>query len=133
MKNSFSKIKWFFAMAFVSIASFVSKAMWQTIDNDRGAQQGFYWVYRPRPIPVSVAPEPSSTSSIIDTVVKCFESVLFAAIFVVWIVSFLKIRKIEDKELKAKKIKRTIVTVVVLFVIGILIWLWYRLYNKYYW
>ena len=128
-----SEIKSFFVMAFAAIVSFVSEAMWQTIDNDRGAQQWFYWVYRSRPLPVSVASEPSSTSSIIDIAVKCIEGVLVAAIFLVWIISYFKIRKIEDKELKAKKIKRTIVTVVVLLVIEILIWLWYRLYNKYYW
>ena len=133
MKKTFLKIRWFFVMACAAIASFVSKAMWQAIDNDRGAQQWFYWVYRSRPIPVSVALEPSSTSSIIDTVVKCFEFVLFAAIFVVWIVSFLKIRKIEDKELKSNKIKRSIIAIVVLLVIWILVWLWYRLYNEYAW
>jgi predicted permease len=49
------------------------------------------------------------------------------------LVGFLKIRKIEDKDLKSKKIKRTVIAIVVLLVIGILIWLWYRFYNKYYW
>ena len=134
MKKFFSKIRSLVIMSFAAVASFVSKAMWQAIDNDRGAQEWFYWVYRPRPIiPISIDPEPSSTSSIIDTVVKCFEYVLFAAIFVVWIVSFLKIRKIEDKELKSKKIKRTVIAIVVLLVIWILVWLWYRLYNEYAW
>ena len=120
-------------MAFVSIASFVSKAMWQAIDNDRGAQQWFYWVSRSRPLSVSVASEPSSTSSIIDIAVKCIEGVLVAAIFLVWIISFLRIRKIEDKDLKSKKIKRTVIAIVVLLVIWILVWLWYRLYNEYAW
>ena len=118
---------------FAGIASFLSKAMWNSSEfwhSMLGIQQPMYWV------PVdeySYEPVSSSASSIISTVVKCIEGVLIGVIFLVWIISFLRIRKIEDKELKAKKTKRTIITVVVLLVIGILIWLWYRLYNKYYW
>ena len=128
-----SEIKSFFVMAFAAIVSFVSEAMWQTIDNDRGAQQWFYWVYRSRPLPVSVASEPSSTSSIIDIAVKCIEGVLVAAIFLVWIISYFKIRKIEDKELKSVKIKHTIFTVIILLLLVVLVWLWNRFYVVYFW
>ena len=133
MKNSFSKIKWFFVMTFVSLASFLSKAMWNSLGilhSMPGIQQPMYWVPMDE---FSYEPVSSSASSIISTVAKCIEGVLIGVIFLVWIISYFKIRKIEDKELKAKKIKNTIITVVVLLVIGILIWLWYRLYNKYYW
>lgn len=136
MKKSFSKIKWFFVMVFATITSFFSKVMWQSVDlwySDRWWRvESYYWVEMPKSLPVKW-PSPSEFSPLIDTVVKCVEVLLFAAIFVVWLVGFLKIRKIEDKDLKSKKIKRTVIAIVVLLVIGILIWLWYRLYNKYYW
>ena len=136
MKKSFSKIKWFFVMVFATITSFFSKVMWQSVDlwySDRWWRvESYYWVEMPESLPVKW-PAPSEFSPLIDTVVKCVEVLLFAAIFVVWLVGFLKIRKIEDKDLKSKKIKRTVIAIVVLLVIGILIWLWYRFYNKYYW
>lgn len=136
MKKSFSKIKWFFVMVFATITSFFSKVMWQSVDlwySDRWWRvESYYWVEMPESLPVKW-PAPSEFSPLIDNVVKCVEVLLFAAIFVVWLVGFLKIRKIEDKDLKSKKIKRTVIAIVVLLVIGILIWLWYRLYNKYYW
>lgn len=136
MKKSFPKIKWFFVMVFATITSFFSKVMWQSVDlwySDRWWRvESYYWVEMPKSLPVKW-PAPFEFSPLIDTVVKCVEVLLFAAIFVVWLVGFLKIRKIEDKDLKSKKIKRTVIAIVVLLVIGILIWLWYRLYNKYYW
>ena len=136
MKKSFSKIKWFFVMVFATITSFFSKVMWQSVDlwySDRWWRvEAYYWVEMPESLFVEW-PAPSEFSPLIDTVVKCVEVLLFAAIFVVWLVGFLKIRKIEDKELKAKKTKRTIIAIVVLLVIWILVWLWYRFYNKYYW
>ena len=126
MKKLPSKFKTSAIIYFAGIASFLSKAMWW-----EGApwtvEQSKYWV----PSPSWVYPVESSSS--LPFIFKCLEGVLVIVIFLVWVISYLKIRKIEDKELKAKKIKRTIVTVVVLLVIGILIWLWYRFYNKYYW
>ena len=133
MKKSFSKIKSFFVMVFATITSFVSKVMWQSVDlwySDRWWRvESYYWVEMPESLLVKW-PTPSELSPLIDTVVKCVEVLLFAAIFVVWLVGFLKIRKIEDKDLKSKKIKRTVIAIVVLLVIGILVWLWYRLYKN---
>ena len=133
MKKSFSKIKWFFVMAFATVTSFVSKVMWQAIESWGSKPslrwQSYYWVEMPESLLVKW-PTPSEFSQLIDTVVKCVEVLLFAAIFVVWLVGFLKIRKIDDKDLKSKKIKRTVIAIVVLLVIWILVWLWYRLYKN---
>ena len=129
MKKLPSKFRTSVIVYFAGVASFLSKAMWNSSEFFQPSfGQTKYWVLSPD---TSYSVESSST--ILSTVVKWIEIVLIGVIFLVWIISYFKIRKIEDKELKAKKIKRTIITVVVLLVIGILIWLWYRFYNKYYW
>ncbi len=133
MKKLPSLFKTSVIIYFAGIASFLSKVMWNSLGfwhSMPGIQQPMYWVPMDE---YSYEPVSSSASSIISTVVKCIEGVLIGVIFLVWIISFLRIRKIEDKELKSKKIKNAIITIIILLVIGILIWLWYRLYNKYYW
>jgi hypothetical protein len=131
MKKVFSKIRSLVIMSFAAVTAFISKAMWQTIDNDRDAQQWFYWVRSPvGPISVAEASWPSFLSLYIDTIVKWIEIVLVAVIFIVWLVSFLKIRKIEDKELKSKKIKKAVIAIVVLLAIGLLVLLWYGVYYR---
>ena len=143
MKKSFSKIKWFFVMAFATITSFVSKVMWQAIESWGSKPslrwQSYYWVEMPQylraewPGPFEYSDVPSQFSIILDAVVKCFEIVLFAAIFIFWIIGYLRIRKIEDKNLKNSKFKRMFITVFILFVIWTLVWLWYCLYKQYAW
>ena len=126
MKKSFSKIKWFFVMVFATITSFFSKVMWQSVDlwySDRWWRvESYYWVEMPETLFVKW-PTPSEFSPLIDTVVKCVEVLLFAAIFVVWLVGFLKIRKVEDKDLKSKKIKKVSIIIWILLLIALLAYL----------
>ena len=128
MKKLPSKFRTSVIVYFAGVASFLSKAMWNSCDFEAFSRpligQTKYWVLSPD---TSYSVESSST--ILSTVVKWIEIVLICVIFLVWIISYFKIRKIEDKELKSKKIKNTVITIIVLFVIGIFFWLCHRMYE----
>ena len=125
MKKLPSKFRTSVIVYFAGVASFLSKAMWNSPEFfEPSFGQTKYWVLSPD---TSYSVESSST--IFSTVVKWIEIVLIGVIFLVWIISYFKIRKIEDKELKSKKIKNTAITIIVLFVIGILVWLCHRMYE----
>ena len=129
MKKILNRIKWFFTVAFVFVASFLSKVMWGDFDFTNYPAQPMYWVEGT--IGRVPDPEPSLLFTVLSFLFKWIEVILVWIVFIIWIISYLKIRKIEDKELKSKKIKNTVITIIVLFVIGILVWLWWRFYNKY--
>ena len=129
MKKILNRIKWFFTVAFVFVASFLSKVMWGDFDFTNYPAQPMYWVEGT--IGRVPDPEPSLLFTVLSFLFKWIEVILVWIVFIIWIISYFKIRKIEDKELKSKKIKNTVITIIVLFVIGILVWLWWRFYNKY--
>ena len=127
MKKAFSKIKLTAIMAFASIASIVSKTMWQVWWWEQ--TQWFYWVARTAPISPITVKEPSA-SMLTETIIKCIEWALVGVIVLIGIINFFKIRKIDDKELRAKKIKKTIIIIAIIAVIDILIALWYWMYDN---
>ena len=128
MKKLPSKFRTSVIVYFAGVASFLSKAMWNSFEFFEPSFQTKYWVLSPD---TSYSVESSST--ILSTVVKWIEIVLIGVIFLVWIISYFKIRKIEDKELKSKKIKNTIFTVIILLLLVVLVRLWNRFYVMYFW
>ena len=129
MKKLPSKFRTSVIVYFAGIASFLSKAMWNSSEFFQPSfEQTKYWVLSPD---TSYSVESSST--IFSTVVKWIEIVLIGVIFLVWIISYFKIRKIDDKELKSVKIKHTIFTVIILLLLVVLVWLWNRFYVMYFW
>ena len=129
MKKLPSKFRTSVIVYFAGVASFLSKAMWNSSEFFQPSfGQTKYWVLSPD---TSYSVESSST--ILSTVVKWIEIVLIGVIFLVWIISYFKIRKIEDKELKSVKIKHTIFTVIILLLLVVLVWLWNRFYVVYFW
>ena len=129
MKKLPSKFRTSVIVYFAGIASFLSKAMWNSSEFFQPSfGQTKYWVLSPD---TSYSVESSST--IFSTVVKWIEIVLIGVIFLVWIISYFKIRKIDDKELKSVKIKHTIFTVIILLLLVVLVRLWNRFYVVYFW
>ena len=129
MKKLPSKFRTSVIVYFAGVASFLSKAMWNSSEFFQPPfGQTKYWVLSPD---TSYSVESSST--IFSTVVKWIEIVLIGVIFLVWIISYFKIRKIDDKELKSVKIKHTIFTVIILLLLVVLVRLWNRFYVVYFW
>ncbi len=128
MKKLPSKFRTSVIVYFAGVASFLSKAMWNSSEFFEPSFQTKYWVLSPD---TSYSVESSST--IFSTVVKWIEIVLIGVIFLVWIISYFKIRKIEDKELKSVKIKHTMFTIIMLLLLVVLVWLWNRFYVVYFW
>ena len=126
MKNILNRVKWFFTVAFASVASFISKAMWGDFLLDHTRYEADYWVYLNFENRLQ---EPSS----VFFITKCIEFLLLWIVFILWIVSFFKIRKIKDKELKSVKIKHTIFTIIILLLLVVLVRLWNRFYVIYFW
>jgi hypothetical protein len=130
MKKTFSKIKLTAIMLFTSLASLISKTMWQVWW--WSSTQSFYWVAFPEKeaVWIVVWKQPSFLSSMIDIIIKCIEWALVWVIFLIGVINYLKIKKIDDKELRKKKIKKTVIIIAIIAIIDILIALWYRMYEN---
>ena len=119
MKKTLSKIKVSLATAWIAIISFSSKVFGQRFNNSMWHMQTFYWVEMPEKY---ISPEPlTSTGWTTSIIIKIAQILLVAIIFIVWIISFIKIKKIDDKALKKKKIKNTIIIMILLIIAAFLI------------
>lgn len=120
MKKSFSKIKWFFVMAFAAVTSFVSKALWSGFDFTKYPAQPMYWVEGT--IGRVPDPQPSLLFTILSFLFRWIEVILLWIVFILWFVSYFKIRKIEDKNIKANKIKNIAIVVwIIVFIIVLIV------------
>lgn len=139
MSKGLNKIKFSLAAIWASISSFPFKALGREIEDF----QTEYWILpskttsqRGKEIDIEApmqwiywVPFPSEPAPI--TAIKIAQMWLAAIIFIVWIISFIKIRKIDDKSLKKKKIKRTIVILLAILFVILLMSVAIRLLKKY--
>ena len=115
MKKAFNKIKICLINFWIALISLPLKVIGWWEDKDDYAMQAMYWVQRP----TQGLPSPDLTTPIL----KMVQYLLLGTIFIVWIISFIKIRKIDDKALKQKKIKKTVIIILIILIIIGLIWL----------
>ena len=120
MKKILNRIKWFFAIAFAFVASFLSKALWSGFDFTNYPAQPMYWVEGT--IGRVPDPQPSLLFTVLSFLFKWIEVILLWIVFILWIVSYFKIRKIEDKNIKANKIKNIAIVVwIIVFIIVLIV------------
>lgn len=109
MKKLLTKIKLGLATLWIVLISFSSKTMWWNFEDTQRSEpvyepiQAVYWVPRP--------------TSPISHVLNAVQRLTAIAIFIIWIVNFIRIMRTNDKDLKNKRIKNTIIEITILVVI----------------
>ena len=120
MKKILNRIKWFFTVAFAFVASFLSKVIWGDFDFTNYPAQSLYWVKGT--VGRVPDPEPSLLFTVLSFLFKWIEVILLWIVFIIWIISYLKIRKIDDIEFREKKIKKSAIVVsIILFILALII------------
>ena len=115
-------------MAFAAVTSFVSKALWSGFDFTKYPAQPMYWVEGT--IGRVPDPEPSLLFTVLSFLFKWIEVILIWIVFIIWIISYLKIRKIDDIEFRKKKIKKSAIVVsIILFILALVIFFKWVVYN----
>lgn len=113
MKRTLTKIKVMLSALWIVIISLPSKIIGLTTSMHRTPQM-LYWVPETPDIEY-FPPEPLTSAEWTPIIaIKIAQILLVAIIFIIWIVSFIKIKKIEDKNLKKKKIRNTIIIITIL-------------------
>jgi hypothetical protein len=117
MKKFFNKIKSGLTTFWIALMYFPFRVKgqerWKWVNPEA---QPDYWIYYPS----EKILWPSSTERTMMIIEKIIPRLLVTVIFIVWIVSFIKIRKIDDKTLKKKKIKNTIIIITILVILTII-------------
>ena len=109
MKKLLTKIKLGLATLWIALISFSAKAMWWKFGDAQRSKPGYgpiqavYWV-----------PKPTSP---ISHVLNAVQRLTAIAIFIIWIINFIRIMRTNDKDLKKKRIKNTIIVITILVII----------------